>query len=418
MLKAIGAFASGSMIYLLSKQLGNIGNIVKSIYKPRCAEIASNLPFDDSSINQLKSSFVVVVGIGGVGSNIILALIKSGINHIRAIDYDLVTLSSLNRHAFATLKDVGTFKSRVVKNYANTVNQHIVIESIDDAFTIADAPLYITKGNPDYVIDCIDNLEAKCDLIHFCHLNNIRIISSMGAAGKCNPSQVRYSMFNNIMGDVLAKRLRFLYKKKHKTTLPNIPSVFSIEKVAKGLSELEEHQKGNQEQYGINANERIRTLPVFACLPAAFGQCLASVVINSLGKNDIISKTDINENDKINCCVGSVSLAKLINDHRLYEMTYKGKKEDELYLCFDDYYRIAKMFNFVSSISNKSGNKMKFIRWRIYKEPSIDNIVIMNKSELNMHYNMKTEEDLLDSYGTQFVKEIDTKLSSLILNKE
>ena len=94
-----------------------------------------------------------------------MTLIRSGINKIRVIDYDIITLSSLNRHAFATRKDVGKLKVKVVEEFTKEINPNIIYECIDDAFMIDDADEYIKNGNPDYVIDCIDDLNSKCDLL-------------------------------------------------------------------------------------------------------------------------------------------------------------------------------------------------------------------------------------------------------------
>jgi tRNA A37 threonylcarbamoyladenosine dehydratase len=215
-----------------------------------------------------------------------MTIIRSGIKKIRVIDYDIVTLSSLNRHAFAVRKDVGKLKVRVVKEYLEQINPNIELECIDDAFIKEDADDYIKKGNPDYVIDCIDDLEAKCDLINYCHMNKISIISSMGAAGRMDPTCIRLGDLATVQGDILAKRIKYIYKKSFKEKIPEIPIIYSIEKNSMTLCELEENQKDNPELHRVNENERVRSLPVFASIPAIFGQALASYVLCEIsGKN-------------------------------------------------------------------------------------------------------------------------------------
>ena len=215
-----------------------------------------------------------------------MTIIRSGIKKIRVIDYDIVTLSSLNRHAFAVRKDVGKLKVRVVKEYLEQINPNIELECIDDAFTKEDADDYIKKGNPDFVIDCIDDLEAKCDLINYCYVNKINLISSMGAAGRMDPTCIRLGDLSTVQGDILAKRLKYIYKKSFKEKVPEIPIIYSIEKNSMNLTELEENQKENPELHRINENERVRSLPVFASIPAIFGQALASFVLCEIsGKN-------------------------------------------------------------------------------------------------------------------------------------
>src|SRR5689334_13574582 len=107
-----------------------------------------------------------------------MTLVRSGVGKIRVVDYDIVTLSSLNRHAFALRSDVGKLKVRVVKEYVNKINPNIIVETIDDAFIWQYAERYILEGKPDYVVDCIDDLEAKCELLKFCFDNKLPVISS------------------------------------------------------------------------------------------------------------------------------------------------------------------------------------------------------------------------------------------------
>ena len=361
-----------------------------------------------NNIENQASPFIIVVGIGGVGSHVLMSLLRQGITNIRVIDYDMVTLSSLNRHAFALRLDVGKLKSKLVIEYAKKINPLAHIEAIEDAFLLEHAEKYIARGNPDYVIDCIDDLNSKIDLINFCITNNIKIISSMGAAGKCDPTQIRYFNFDEIKGDSMGKRLRYQFNKKFKM-LPKIPCVVSLEKTVKGLSDLEEHQKENCEMYRVNFNERVRTLPVFACLPSSFGQCLAGRVIADLKDNYQFLGENEKETEQ------RERVIKLIEDFRAEEIK-RGTNEKNIKLVYEDFLAIGKAFDFNSSISCKEGKKMRFIRWRPYKEITIDNIVILNKSELNKLYSVKTEEDLINAFGKENVARVDKIIEEKIVN--
>jgi tRNA A37 threonylcarbamoyladenosine dehydratase len=248
-----------------------------------------------------------------------MTLIRSGVSKIRVIDYDIVTLSSLNRHAFAMRADVGKLKVRVVKEYANKINPNIIVETIDDAFISEFAEKYLLKGNPDYIIDCIDDLEAKCELIKFCHNNKLNLISSMGAGAKSDPTSIRVSDFHFVQGDTLAKRLRYIYKKNFSVAIPNFKTIYSIEKSSKKLTELEEHQKDNPEIYRINENERVRSLPVFASIPAIFGQAIAAVVLTDLGKQPINFGNNKESTAVSEVLIGNVSLKKLYEDYKQNE---------------------------------------------------------------------------------------------------
>ncbi len=366
--------------------------------------------------DSLSNCFIIVVGVGGVGSHVVMSLLRSGIKKIRVIDYDTVSLSSINRHAFALRNDVGKLKTRLIKEYSKKLNPNITIEVIEDAFLEENFDNYIKKGNPNYVIDCIDDLKSKIDLIHFCTINNIKLISSMGAAGKTDVTLLRYIPFNLLQGDTMGRRLRYQYKKKYPNeNLPEMLCIYSLEKNEKGLSELEEHQKENIEMYRINFNERVRTLPVFACLPAAFGQIISFIVLGEIigyfNINDINNEN--NNNDKIPL-IGNINIEKLIDDYKNYEVNKMGFDEKKLFLVYEDFLNVAKAFNFCSSVSCVSGNKMRFVRWRPFNLPSPSNLVIMNKSEMHSLYNVKNEEDLINTFGKENVERIDNIIKNQI----
>ncbi len=366
--------------------------------------------------DSLSNSFIIVVGVGGVGSHVVMSLLRSGIKKIRVIDYDTISLSSINRHAFALRNDVGKLKTRLIKEYSKKLNPDIIIEEIEDAFLEENFDNYIKKGNPNYVIDCIDDLKSKIDLIHYCTINKIKLISSMGAAGKTDVTLLRYSQFNLLQGDTMARRLRYQYKKKYPNeNLPEMLCVYSLEKNEKGLSELEEHQKENIEMYRINFNERVRTLPVFACLPAAFGQIISFIVLGDIigycNVNDIIKEK---KDDNKSCLIGNINIEKLIDDYKNYEVNKMGFDEKKLFLVYEDFLNVAKAFNFCSSVSCVSGNKMRFVRWRPFNLPSPSNLVIMNKSEMHSLYNVKNEDDLINTFGKENVERIDNIIKNTI----
>ena len=254
-------------------------------------------------------------------SHVVMTLIRSGVSKIRVVDYDIVTLSSLNRHAFAMRSDVGKLKVRVVKEYAKKINPNTLIETIDDAFIAEYSDKYLLKDNPDYIIDCIDDLEAKCDLIKYCFDHKLNLISSMGAGAKCDPTCIRAADFHLVQGDTLAKRLRYIYKKRFSTNIPNFKTIYSIEKSNKKLTDLEDHQKENPEMYRINENERIRSLPVFASIPAIFGQAIAAVVLTDLAKQPIsfVSEKEKEPSIARDVMIGNISLKKLYEDYQLRE---------------------------------------------------------------------------------------------------
>jgi tRNA threonylcarbamoyladenosine dehydratase len=160
--------------------------------------------FGDESMDKIRKSFVVIVGLGGVGSHAAVMLARSGVEHIRLIDFDQVTLSSLNRHASATRKDVGISKVLAIKNHLTEIVPHAKIEAFQQLFDINTAQ-NLLSGKPDFVLDCIDNLETKVDLIAYCLQNKIKILASMGAGAKSDPSRIQIADLSDTFEDPLAK---------------------------------------------------------------------------------------------------------------------------------------------------------------------------------------------------------------------
>ena len=249
--------------------------------------------------------YYIIIGLGGVGSKVVMDLIRAGVQKLKVIDYDLVTLSSLNRHAFAQRSDVGKFKSDLIKEYCKKTRPDINIDSIEKPLLKNNLEQFLlTPEKPDVIIDCIDDLNTKAELFKFCFIRKLKLFSSMGAGGKCDPTTIRFGKFNEIKGEILSKRLKYLVRKKMKedknfekneeniekqrkkkkndendNLVPDFECVYSVEKNKRDLAELDEDKKENVDKFRNNFNERVRSLPVFACMPSSFGHCLSSLSI-------------------------------------------------------------------------------------------------------------------------------------------
>lgn len=110
----------------------------------------------------------MVFGVGGVGSHVVSAISRSGVKKITIIDFDRVTLSSLNRHAIATRKDVGKSKVEIFTDFIAHLNPTIKLTTIESYITPENIGTFFIESKPDYVIDCIDNIDAKIALITHC----------------------------------------------------------------------------------------------------------------------------------------------------------------------------------------------------------------------------------------------------------
>lgn len=249
-------------------------------------QLARNRVFlTDDGLSKLRSSFVIVVGCGGVGSHAIAALARSGVSKLRLIDFDQVTLSSLNRHAVATLADVGIPKVQCMRRRLEQITPWINFDCRNELFSknVAARQLEPWDGQaPSYVIDAIDNIDSKVELLKYCHSNSIPVVSSMGAGCKSDPTRVMIGDISASIEDPLSRatrrRLRIL------GVTSGIPVVFSTEKAAPDKAMLlplpeEEYAKGSVGDLGVLPDFRVRILPVLGTMPAIFGLCIANHII-------------------------------------------------------------------------------------------------------------------------------------------
>jgi tRNA A37 threonylcarbamoyladenosine dehydratase len=148
----------------------------------------------DDGLQKVRDAFVIVVGCGGVGSWAATMLVRSGVGRVRLVDFDQVTLSSLNRHAVATLADVGTPKVLALRKHLEQVAPWVEIDARNALWNKENGEMLLS-GQPTFVIDAIDNIDTKVDLLHYCKTNGIPVISSMGAGCKSDPTRVSHGQW-------------------------------------------------------------------------------------------------------------------------------------------------------------------------------------------------------------------------------
>ena len=237
---------------------------------------------------KLRDSFVIVVGVGGVGSHCISALARSGVSRLRIIDFDQVTLSSLNRHAVALLADVGTSKVECVRKRMQAVAPWVLWEVFNEIWKVSEGDRLLGawsegKGpKPDFVVDAIDNIDSKVALIEYCHNNRIQVISSMGAGSKSDPSRIFVGDISSSIEDPLSRVTRRRLRAFGIAT--GIPVIYSTEKPGPGKASLlplpdEEFEKGQVNELSVLPDFRARILPVLGTMPAIFGYTAANYVI-------------------------------------------------------------------------------------------------------------------------------------------
>jgi len=236
----------------------------------------TSLYFPETINTHITQSSIIVLGCGGVGSHAAISLARSGVKHLRLIDMDMVTLSSLNRHACATLKDVGIPKVEAVKKTIEEICGGEVYCQIDTRCEMytgernhlldwVDSIKGTKQKNWDFIVDAIDDIPTKTALLAECYRRNIRVVTCMGAGGKSDPTRLHIGDLNSASRDPLAAKLRYGLKKIDPAiaTSENVSAIFSSEKVVAKLADFTEEQKQQGiENFGAIDGMRVRVLPV------------------------------------------------------------------------------------------------------------------------------------------------------------
>ena len=139
----------------------------------------------DDSFDRVTDKKICIVGVGGVGGAALEGLVRFGFKNITIFDFDTVDITNLNRQLISTVDAVGKNKTEVAAARAKSINPDINI-TVHNVFIEKDNLDLIKNEKPAYVIDAIDSVKAKLDLIEFCHRENIPVISSMGTGNRLN----------------------------------------------------------------------------------------------------------------------------------------------------------------------------------------------------------------------------------------
>ncbi|CAM9529955.1 unnamed protein product [Discosporangium mesarthrocarpum] len=275
---------SSSLTYLLEEPK------TRSIPSELEEELFSrNRFFFKDGFDRIKDSFVVVVGLGGVGSHAAHMLARSGVRRLRLIDFDQVSLSSLNRHAVATWEDVGLSKATVLRNRLLSIIPNMEIDARPVMFRKEDADSLLegctggSSGGGCFVLDCIDDLRTKAELIAYCMGKGLGVLSSMGAGLKSDPTRLHIATLAEASRDSLAVRLRWRLKKIHGVDASEVKCIYSSEEAVAEMLPLSKEQEKNPEEFGAVENFRVRVLPVLGTTPAIFGQAMACWILCELG---------------------------------------------------------------------------------------------------------------------------------------
>ena len=216
------------------------------------------------AMDKLYDSTVCIFGIGGVGSFVAEGLIRSGIGHIILVDYDQIDITNINRQIHATSKTVGLSKVEVMKDRLLDINPNLKIQIYNEIYS-DESKNRLLSLDYDYVIDAIDMVSSKINLIENCKKLNIPIISCMGAGNKINPTMLQIGDIYKTDTCPLAKVMRNELRKRQ---IEGLKVVWSREKPL----------KVNMEKAGVR-----KAVPgSVSFVPSVAGIILASEVIKDL----------------------------------------------------------------------------------------------------------------------------------------
>ncbi|MFP4698386.1 MAG: ThiF family adenylyltransferase [Eubacteriales bacterium] len=180
----------------------------------------------EEGLNKLKNATVAVFGVGGVGTYAVEGLIRSGLGKIILVDDDEVCLTNINRQLHATRKTIGKPKVEVMKDRILSINPKVEVITYQELYTSESAEKLLSDDYS-YVIDAIDMVTSKIDLIERCKNNGIPIISAMGAGNKMNPTMLEVADIYETSICPLAKVMR---KELRKKGINSLKVVYSKEK--------------------------------------------------------------------------------------------------------------------------------------------------------------------------------------------
>lgn len=189
---------------------------------------------------------IALFGVGGVGSYVLEMFLRNGIRNILLCDFDKVDETNINRQLVAYNDTIGKKKVDVAKNRAKRINEKVEMITYDEKVSEDNIYDMLKDFNPDYIIDCIDDVDAKITIMKYAYENNIKCISSMGAGNRTRVDMIEVTDIFNTTYCPLAKKIRKILKKenikkqlvvyskeqpkisKKVTSIAEVPAVFGI----------------------------------------------------------------------------------------------------------------------------------------------------------------------------------------------
>ncbi|ESU26579.1 UBA/THIF-type NAD/FAD binding protein [Flavobacterium limnosediminis JC2902] len=230
----------------------------------------AELLFKKEGLEKLKNSNVLVVGMGGVGSFAAEFIARAGVGKMTIVDGDVVDITNVNRQLPALHSTVGQPKVKIVGDRLMDINPELQLTRIEE-FLSPERAFELVTPEYDYVLDCIDSITPKLNLILAAKRKKVKVISNMGAGGKLLASKVVVKDISKTDVCPLAKVIRKRLKKEGITS--GVKAVFSVEKPDQSSLKMTDGSNFKKSFFGTNS-----------WMPALFGLHAAETVIKHLLK--------------------------------------------------------------------------------------------------------------------------------------
>ena len=252
--------------------------------------------FSEPGLHKLMGSRVVIVGVGGVGSFTAEALARSAVGNIVLVDFDRVCVTNTNRQLHAMQGTIGKSKVETMAERLRLIHPTGTVEAVGKFYS-AETRDEILSGKIDYVVDAIDNLSAKADLLATCLSRGIPVVSSMGAAARMDPTAVQIADLSETFKDAFAAALRKILRQVHGLEFQRgqpigIRAVFSPEEAILPSPPTYDAGEGFRcvcpgGKNGLHdCDRRARIDGTASFVTGAFGLAAASVVVKQLTQQE------------------------------------------------------------------------------------------------------------------------------------
>ena len=248
----------------------------------------TELLLGSDNLEKIQKARVLIFGVGGVGSWCAECLVRSGVRNITIVDSDRICITNCNRQLMATSKTVGQVKVEALKERLLEINPNATVTCLQKIYEAETADSFEMEKY-DYIVDAIDSLKDKADLILRATAlpKHITFISSMGAALRRDPFMVRKGEFWKIKGDPLARALRNKFKRAKTFPSRKFLCVYSEENPMKNMGvnkafDTDYDASGEQQLVEQWSSSKAQINGSLCQITAIFGMSIAGIIVNHI----------------------------------------------------------------------------------------------------------------------------------------